>query len=377
MLHESASPFRVGVIGCGDIARKAYFPFARDHARAFIITACCDLQEAVARECAHTFGISKVYATPDALIEDPEIDVVLNLTPPSTHAPLNLQALRAGKHAYSEKPFALSRKEGQQVLEESARRGLQVGCAPDTVLGPGIQSCRSLIDAGAIGEPRYARIQFICAGHEHWHPNPAFFYQKGGGPLLDMGPYYLTTIVHLFGPVKRVMGRAVRISPERTIKSEPLKGTVVRVECPTHYTGSLEMASGVLVQATFSFDYLYGSGDSILPEVYGTEGTLRCSDPNTFEGSPQLSRSYGQGNFQVESPSHRYPAGRGIGLEDMVEAIRNGRKPRCSGDLAYHVLDVMLAFEDSEREQRSIEVASTCPRPPAIGLDGSLAVEPF
>lgn len=370
MSREATPPYRVGVVGCGDIAHKGYLPYARDHARFFQITACCDLREEAARKLAQDFHIPRVHRTPSELIADPEIDVVLNLTPPQTHASLNLEALRAGKHAYCEKPFALDREAGRSVLKVARETGLQVGCAPDTVLGPGIQSCRHLLDHGALGKARYAKIQFTCAGHEHWHPNPAFFYQRGGGPLMDMGPYYLATVVHLFGPVKTVMGRALRTDPERIIRSGQLEGTRLKVDCPTHYTGSLMTHGGVLVQATFSFDFTFGSDDSSLPEVYGTEASMRCADPNTFEGEPLLSRAYGTRDFRPETPSHAYAAGRGLGLDDMIDAIRHDRPARCSGEVAYHLLDVMLAFEDSEREQAAVEIASTCERPAALAPSG-------
>lgn len=357
---------RVGVVGCGDIARKAYLPFSRDHQNEYAIVACCDNRPEMARALASEFHIPRVHESVDALLEDPDVDLVLNLTHPAAHAPINLRAVEAGKHAYCEKPFALTRGEGRAVLEAANARGVRVGCAPDTVLGAGMQSCRALLDQGAIGEPLYAKIHMGGAGHEHWHPNPAFYYQPGGGPLLDMGPYYFSALVNLLGPIRSVEGRAVRGFETRVIGSEPLKGTEIGVETPTHYVGSLEMACGVIVQALFSFDLKFGADGTKFPEIYGTEGTLRCTDPNGFGGEPQLNRIYPGGALNTQWPTHHYTGGRGLGIVDMVHALREDRAPRASGEIACHVLDAMLAFHDAEKNGKRVAVTSTCPQPPAM-----------
>lgn len=363
---QNPMKLRVGLIGCGDIARKAYLPFSQDHQREYEVVACCDSRKEIAKALSLDFDIKRVHESVDALLSDPEVDLVLNLTHPAAHGPINLRALEAGKHVYCEKPFALSREEGMAVIETAKSRGLLVGCAPDTVLGAGIQSCRALLEQGAIGKPLYAKIHMGGAGHEHWHPNPAFYYQSGGGPLLDMGPYYLSALVHLFGPVRSVEGRAVTGFKTRVIGSEPLKGTEVEVATPTHYVGSLEMCCGVIVQALFSFDLKFGADGTHLPEIYGTEGTLRCTDPNGFGGEPQLNRVYPGGALNTQWPTHHYTGGRGLGIVDMVRALRENRAPRASGEIAYHVLDAMLAFHDAEKSGSRIPLESTCAHPPAM-----------
>ena len=366
----SNNPFTIGVIGCGDIARKAYLPFLAEHAARIRVAGCFDVRPDVARALADDFQLPRVYPDVDALLADPEIDAVLNLTHPAAHAEINLKALEAGKHAYCEKPFALDLEAGQQVLDLAAAKGLKVGCAPDTVLGPGIQSCRSLLEEGAIGKPLFGKIHMGGAGHEHWHPNPAFYYQAGGGPMLDMGPYYISTLIQLLGPVKSVEGRAVSGFTHRTIASEPLKGTEVPVEIPTHYVGSLETRGGVIVQVLFSFDLKFGADGTKFPEIYGTDGTLRCTDPNGFGGEPLVNTVYPGGELKPWSVDHAYPAGRGLGLIDLMHAVEENRTPRASGELAHHALEVMLAFHASEREGRRIGLSGTCEQPPVMPRTG-------
>ncbi|MCC5850593.1 MAG: Gfo/Idh/MocA family oxidoreductase [Verrucomicrobia bacterium] len=357
---------KVGLVGCGDIARKAYLPFAKEKQSTFEVVACCDVRQEVAVALAAEFDIPKVHERIEELIADPEVEVVLNLTHPAAHAPVNLQALRAGKHAYCEKPFALTREEGEEVLAAAREKNLQVGCAPDTVLGVGIQSCRKLLEDGAIGKPLFAKIHMGGAGHEHWHPNPAFYYQQGGGPMLDMGPYYLSALVQLLGPIQSVEGRAVSGFETRTIGSEPLKGTVIPVQTPTHYVGSMQMACGVIVQVLFSFDLKFGADGSNLPEIYGTEGTLRCTDPNGFKGEPMLNQVYPRGELKPQAPAFSYEGGRGLGLVDMIQAIQENRAPRASGEIAHHILEAMLAFHDSEATGKRIALKSTCAQPPMM-----------
>ncbi len=357
---------KIGLVGCGDIARKAYLPFAKEKQSVFEIVACCDVREEVAKALATEFGIPNVHGTVEELIADPEVEVILNLTHPAAHAPVNLQALRAGKHAYCEKPFALTLEEGEEVMATAREKNLQVGCAPDTVLGTGIQSCRKLLEDGAIGKPLFAKIHMGGAGHEHWHPNPAFYYQQGGGPMLDMGPYYLSALVQLLGPIQSVEGRAVNGFDSRTIGSEPLKGTVIPVETPTHYVGSMQMACGVIVQVLFSFDLKFGADGCKYPEIYGTEGPLRCTDPNAFDGAPMLNQVYPGGALQPQTPAFSHQGGRGLGLVDMIRAIRENRAPRASGEIAHHILEAMLAFHESEATGKRIELRSTCAQPPMM-----------
>ncbi|MCC5840196.1 MAG: Gfo/Idh/MocA family oxidoreductase [Opitutales bacterium] len=365
-------PFRVGLIGCGDIARKAYLPFARQQ-QDFVITACCDARLDFAESLAREFAIPRAISDPGEIIEAPDIDIVLNLTHPAAHAPLNLRAVRAGKHVYVEKPFGLDRAEARAVLDAADKNGCLVGCAPDTVLGPGTQHVRRLLANGVIGQPLFARLVCASGGHESWHPNPAFYYAGGGGPMLDMGPYHLSFLIHCLGPVKNVGGRAVRGFRTRTITSSPLAGTIIPVETPTHYVGSMEMVCGVIVDVCFSFDLPFGYNGSNLPEIYGTEGRLQAPDPNKFEGSVHVNSTRRRDTPLQIVPDNTPtgPTGRGLGLVDLCRALREKRPPRASGELAYHVLDVMLAFHDSEKEERRIEIGSTCNQPlllPAGGL---------
>ncbi len=357
---------RIGVVGCGDIARKAYLPFIREREECEIV-ACADTRGEIAAALATDFGIPTVCSL-EQMLADKGIDVILNLTHPAAHAPVNLAALENGKHVVCEKPFALNREEAQAVLAKSKETGLLVASAPDTVLGPGTQAARAAVDSGLIGTPVGGRITWTCGGHESWHPNPAFYYQRGGGPMLDMGPYYLSAIVHLLGPIKSVTGRTSRAHDTRTIASEPLAGTIVDVECPTHYSGVIEMVSGVHVLTLMSFDVPGAPEFGILPEVMGSKGTLVSPDPNSFTG--EVRTRSGNEDWQTVESKFDYSAGRGLGLVDLVHSIHSGKTPRASGDLAYHVLDAMLAFEDSDQTGRRIDLTSTCARPTAVGERG-------
>jgi predicted dehydrogenase len=270
-LKSSSAPFRIGLVGCGAIS-NAYFKGLAPFSDLAQITACADLDLDRAAQKAAEHGVGKSYAVEDFLA-DPEIDAVLNLTIPAAHAELNLRALKAGKHAYCEKPFSLTYKEGLKVLNESKKRGLLVGCAPDTVLGGGIQTCRKLIDDGAIGRPIAFTANMLCHGHENWHPNPEFYYQTGGGPLFDMGPYYLTSLVMMLGPVKSVTALAKTTFAERLITSEPLRGKKIEVKTPTHLCGGLEFEQGAIGTVTMSFDVW--TTHLPLLEIYGSEGSLQ------------------------------------------------------------------------------------------------------
>jgi len=365
-----SEPLKVGLVGCGIIARNAYVPFSKDAQTAFEIVACCDVRQEVAAALAKDFEIPQVYSSIEALLGDKEIDVILNLTHPAAHAPINMQALQAGKHVYCEKPFALSVEEGEDVLALANNKDLKVGCAPDTVLGPGTQTIRKMIDDGAIGRPLSVRLQMASPGVEHWHTNPEFYYQVGGGPLLDMGPYYLSLLVQTLGPVRSVQGRATRGFNERPIRCQPLEGKVMQVETPTLYTGSLETVSGVIVQILFSFDHCYGQQSDNIPEFFGTIGAIRGTDPNLFDQVPQLSNTFASSDFVDHIVPFDYKGGRGLGLVDMIEAIREGREPRCSGAVAQHVLEVILAFHESERTGATVEIKSTCKRPLPMAADG-------
>lgn len=281
--------------------------------------------------------------------------------------------LAAGKHAYCEKPFAVYRAEGQKVLALAKEKDLLVGCAPETFLGGGLQTCRKLIDDGWIGQPIAASAFMMGHGPEGWHPNPDFFYQIGGGPLFDMGPYYLTALVALLGPAKKVAGFARRSFPERIITNRTNRyGERIPVEVPTHITGTVEFASGAISTLIISFD-VWGSQ---LPriEIYGSEGTLAVPDPNTFNGPVYIKRApydiHNQPNWEEVPLTHNPHVKRGIGVADMAYAITRGRSHRVSGALAYHVLDLMHAFYDASDKEQYLSLDSSCdqPAPLPVGL---------
>jgi predicted dehydrogenase len=348
----------VGVVGCGKIS-GAYFGGCGGFDIVRII-ACADLDRAAAQQQAARFGVPKVCDV-DELLADADVELVLNLTVPRAHAPINRAALQAGKHAYTEKPFAVTLDEARAVLELARASQRRVGSAPDTFLGGGIQTCRRLIDDGAIGAPVAAVAFTLGRGHEYWHPSPAFYYQPGGGPMFDMGPYYLTALVTLIGPLTRVSGSTKTTFPERLIRSEPLAGQRIRVEVPTHYTGLMDFECGATGTIITSFDV---AGGHNLPriEIYGTEGSLSVPDPNTFRGPVRLRRA-GQQDWTEIPLTHSDQVGRGIGVADMAVAIRSGRAHRASGELAAHVLEVMNAFEISSQTGRHVHIQTRCERP--------------
>lgn len=349
---------KAGVVGCGNIS--GIYLQAGQTFEILEIVACADLIVERAQERATEYGVPRACTT-DELLADPEIDIVVNLTTPDAHGEVGLLAIEAGKSVHNEKPLALTRDEGRQLLEAASARGVRIGCAPDTFLGGGLQTCRKLIDDGAIGEPVGATAFMLCPGHESWHPSPAFYYQLGGGPMFDMGPYYLTALISMLGPVKRVTGSARITFPERTITSQPLYGTVVEVETPTHVAGILEFASGAVGTILTSFDVQASALPPI--EIYGSEGTLAVPDPNIFGGPVRVRRSPAA-DWEEIPLTHGYTENsRGIGVADMAYALRSGRAHRANGELAYHVLDVMQAFLDSSLEGRHIELSSTCSRP--------------
>src|SRR5579875_2790029 len=349
---------RVGVIGCGQIS-SIYFQ-APQTFDILDIVACSDLDMDRAISQARRFGVAKVY-TSEELLADPDIDVVLNLTIPAAHAEIGMAALKAGKSIYGEKPLALNRTQGQALLQLAREKHLRVGSAPDTFLGGGLQTCIKLINEGAIGKPIAATAFMMGHGPERWHPNPDFFYQPGAGPLFDMGPYYLTALIAMMGPVKRVTSSAQITFPERVITSEPLNGTRITVNTPTHIAGILDFANGAVATMVTSFDVWSHRLPRI--EIYGTEGTLSMPDPNTFDGpvSLRLGREEQWRNVEL---THGYTRNsRGIGLADMAHAMRSGRLHRANGAMAYHVLDIMQAIHESSDSGRHIALSSTCERP--------------
>ena len=351
----------VGLIGCGKISDQ-YFVGCRRY-DILEVVACADLDLARARAKAAEHGVPRA-CTVAKLLADPAVDLVVNLTIPQAHAKVNARALRAGKHVYVEKPFALDPAEGRRILALATERGLLVGCAPDTFLGGGIQTARQLLDEGAIGRPISAMAFWLSRGHESWHPAPEFYYQAGGGPMFDMGPYYLTALVALFGPVKSVCGFARRTFAERTIASQPRAGTKFPVEVPTHYMGTLDFANGAVASIAVSFDVVAFPLPRIV--VYGTEGTLEVPDPNTFGGEVRLRRA-SEKEFATMPSTHSCDRGRGTGVADLAYSIlRRDRPVRASGALASHVLEVMAAFDRASAKERYVSIASAPERPAAL-----------
>ena len=350
----------VGIIGCGNIS-SAYVNGCRQF-DSLRVAAVADIvpEAAQAKAAEHDLICA---GSVEALLADPDIEIVINLTVPSAHAAVGLAVLAAGKHLYSEKPLAVERADGRAVRDAAAARGLRVGCAPDTFLGGGLQTCRKLIDDGAIGRPVAATAFMLSRGPESWHPNPGFFYQWGAGPLFDIGPYYLTALVHLLGPVERVAALARASFAERVATSEARYGERFPVDVPTHVAGTLGMAAGPLATLITSFDVWGHSLPRI--EIYGSEGSLSVPDPNTFGGPVRLLRA-GSGEWEDVPLTHSDAVRRGVGVADMAAAIREGRPHRAAGEMAYHVLDVMHSFYDASAEGQTVTVASTCDQPAAL-----------
>lgn len=351
---------QVGIIGCGNIF-NAYVKGCR----AFPIldlVACADIDAGRAEAKAAEHGLKALSV--DALLADPDIRIVVNLTVPAAHAEVSLAAIAAGKNVYSEKPLATSRADGARVLAAAQAQGVLVGCAPDTFLGGGLQTCRKLIDDGWIGRPVAATAFMLGHGMEHWHPNPEFFYKPGAGPLFDMGPYYLTALVHLLGPATRVTGSAQISFAERLVTSQPNFGQRIKVETPTHVAGVLDFATGAVGTLITSFDVWSHNLPRI--EIYGSEGSLSVPDPNTFAGPVRVRRAGAQEWSEIPL-THGYAENmRGIGVADMAYALTSGRPHRASGALAYHVLDLMQAFLDASAAGRHIAIESTCVRPASL-----------
>ena len=354
---------KIGIIGCGNISRAyfqgcGFFPNLE-------IAACADLNLALAQEKANEWNVPRSCSV-EELLADPEIELVVNLTIPAAHASVDLQILEAGKHPYSEKPFAVEREDGLKVLALAKEKNLRTGCAPDTFLGGGIQTCIKLVDDGWIGTPVAATAFMMCAGHESWHPNPTFYYQAGGGPMFDMGPYYLTALIALLGPVRRITGSARITREERMATGETTYGLNIKVDVPTHVASVLDFHSGPIATLVTSFDIQSANLPNI--ELYGTEGSIRVPDPNGFGGPVLVNRRGSNEWMEVPILHDSSEPGRGVGVADMANAIKTGRPHRASGELAYHVLDLMHGVHDASNEVRHIEVQSTCERPAPLSM---------
>lgn len=357
----------IGIIGCGQIS-SIYLEAPRTF-NILNIVACADLDMDRARAQASRFGVPNA-CTVDELLADPTIDIVINLTIPKVHAEVGMSVINAGKSVYAEKPLALNRIQGRALLDAAAAKKLRVGSAPDTFLGGGIQTCIKLINDGVIGTPVAATAFLMGHGPEHWHLDPDFYYQPGGGPMFDMGPYYLTALIAMMGPLRRVTGSTSIAFPERTITSKLKYGTKIIVNTPTHVAGILDFASGAIGTIITSFDIWHHQLPRI--EIYGTEGTLSVPDPNTFNGPVFVRLAQEQEWREVPLTHGHTKNSRGIGVADMAHAMQEGREHRANGDMAYHVLDIMQAIHESATEGKHIELTSTCTQPAPLAPEESL-----
>ena len=378
-MSDPAKTFRVGLIGTGRIS-DIYLKNIKGFSGVEIV-ACGSLSMDESRAKAAEHGVPRVMA-PEAIIADPNIDAVLNLTIPAAHAEISLTALEAGKHVYSEKPFVTDLDDGRRILELAATKGLKVGNAPDTFFGGRWQTLRKLLDSGIIGQPHSVSAFVPTSGVERHHPNPDFYYAKGGGPLLDLGPYYLAAMVFCLGPIAQVAGLGRKRETSRMIENGPRHGEMMPVEVDTHSLSLIEFESGVIGQMMVSFDVWESETPRL--EIYGTNGTLCIPDPdpgdgaNIFQG-PVWVRTRDTARW-TKRPRPKAPAdwavaenthglnfdARGVGLADLAMAVREGREPRASGTLGLHLCEVMEGMLQSPGLGRFVDIASTCARPPML-----------
>jgi len=359
----------IGFVGVGNIS-GIYLKNLTEKFKDLEIIGVCDLVSEKARRAVDKYGM-RLYKDMFELFADPRVDIVLNITRPAEHFEVSRAALEAGKHVYSEKPLAATFEQGKALVELAEEKGLVVAGAPDTFLGAGVMGCRKLLAEDVIGEPIAAAAHMICHGHETWHPDPEFYYRApGGGPMLDMGPYYVTALCQIMGPVKSVMGMTRITYPTRTITSQPLNGTVIDVDVPTHQAAMLRFASGAVATLVTTFDVYSMPGVNCI-EIYGTSGNMIVPDPNGFGGeikikvkeknSPDAARNFGGGEWiPFDTPYEVYRGNeRGVGLADMAAAIKAGRLPRASAAMqTLHVLEVLTAIERSSDEGREIAIES-------------------
>jgi predicted dehydrogenase len=357
-LNDSVAPLGVAVVGCGSVSRH-YLRTLRLFG-ILDVRYCCDLIPERAAERVRQFGLG-VPSALDQALADPAVEIIVNLTPPAEHATVTRQGLAAGKSVYVEKPFTTTAAETRELLTLASRNGALIACAPDTMLGRGVQTARKIVADGGIGQPTAALATMANAGHELWHPDPQYYYLPGAGPLWDMGPYYLSLLVTLLGPVRSVSADQMISPRERRVATGPREGSRVRVETPTTVMAVLDFASTALATLTCTFD----AWATMVPcvEVYGTSGALQAADPNIF-GGPVLVSAGGAGWHEVELVPG-YAVERGIGVADLALAVRTGAAPRASAELAVHVTDIMAAIGESATTRRNVLVPSSVwvPRP--------------
>ena len=364
---------KIGVVGCGAIS-GIYFKNITGLFKELEIAGICDLIPERAQKAAAEYGISKIYADMHELFSDPEVDIVLNITRPYEHLEVTKAALMAGKHVYSEKPLGASLEEGVELMRIAKERGLLIGGAPDTFLGAGIQTCRKLIDDGMIGIPLGASAYMVGRGHESWHPDPEFYYKFGGGPMMDMGPYYITALVSLLGGVSAVTGMSKTSFPQRRITSQPHFGEIIDVEVPTYVTGMMQFDCGAIGTIFTTFDVYTAQTPYI--EIYGSKGTLEVPNPNIFGGPVRLYRGKARGekNDFMEMPL-LFPYeenSRAIGLADMAKSIASNRPFRANGDLTLHVLEILCGFDAASEQRKFVEIKKKLPQRPDMMRDDNI-----
>lgn len=350
-------PARLGLIGCGNISGR----YIENSAKIpeIELVACADLVTAAAERQGEKYGLSVL--SQEELLASPDIDIVLSLTPPIVHFAVCKAGLDAGKPVYTEKPLAATFAEGKELLALAAAKGLRLGSAPDTFLGAGYQSARAYLDEGIIGEPVAVNAFLVWRGHEYWHASPEFYYKPGGGPMLDMGVYYLTALVHLLGPVRRVTGSARATWNERTVHSEPLKGQIIEVEVPTYVAGVLDFECGAIGTLITTFDAQASGLPDI--ELCGAIGTLNLPDPNTFGGPVQVRRTPKDEWEDLPLRFGHADHSRGIGTADMAVSMTEDAPHRASAEMALHVLEIMEAIHVASESGRHIELTTRCDRP--------------
>lgn len=345
---------KIGIVGIGAIS-GIYLKNITQTFKNIEIIGVCDLIRERAEKAVAEYNIPKLYNDMHELFADPEVDIVLNLTRPYEHYEVTKAALMAGKPVYSEKPLGASLEEGEKLVALAKEKGLWIAGAPDTYMGAGIQTCRRLIDSGAIGSIVGASAFMVLHGHESWHPDPAFYYQYGGGPMMDMGPYYVTALVNLIGGVRSVCGKVRTTFPTRTITSQPHAGEVVKVEVPTTIYGVMEFDNGAVGSILTSFDI--HSAHLPIIEIYGSEGTIWIPDPNTFGGPVRL-RKAGQEEVEIPLEFPYDENSRALGLSEMANALEEGREPRTSYNQTLHVLEIMTGFARSCETGKAIELST-------------------
>lgn len=376
-----AKTYGVGIMGAGNIS-AAYLRLAPLF-KGLEVRAVADIIPEAAQKRAEEFSVRA--QTPDELLKNDEIDVVVNLTIPATHYQVSMDAISAGKHAYSEKPFVLTLEEGKSLRQAAEARQLAVGSAPDTFLGGAHQQVRDLIDSGRIGKIMSGTTHVMSRGMEHWHPNPDFFFQVGAGPVLDVGPYYVTDLIHLIGPVKRVTAFTGMARAEREVTAEgPYKGTRIKVGTPTTIHGVLEFHNGAIVTIGASWDVLAHGHHNI--ELYGTDGSVFVPDPNFFGGDVVVAGTDGEKQTvapwdhpfgkinQTDNSGNQRANYRAAGLADMMQAVETGRPARCGLDVALHAVDVMTSLLKAGESDRVLTLTTTCDRPAALGPDEARAL---